>query len=323
MFHVSSMRQNSFNLFASNMGEQRIKFKEKRNQMDSLAQVICDWQRACPAEPPTANMLQWMAAWPTKCPLVCCRATDCATIQCAFCHVSLTSAIGTCKLRYECTECAPVACESFTTGQRHVVSATTMCETCFVWEGTGRAPHRHADRFLRIAPLSGQHTAVARPAPCAAMRGLLLADFPLILGVVAGECCCACCDTFSAENPAVGQPFCTERHGVCGFDLRRGPFDSRCFLCGPCALRDAEARSNLAYDNPSAFCRVCVHQRAMEQFRLEFTGDRAAALASAGNGQMDEGATAVAECHRLLMSIHKQPWIRDIVSEVFGLESTE
>jgi hypothetical protein len=86
-------------------------------QTDALALVpsLASWQCAVPAEQPTENMMKWMRHYAQPCPLLCCRSPDCATIQCSSCSKSLTSAIGSLPaLRYECGECDPVGCETFT-----------------------------------------------------------------------------------------------------------------------------------------------------------------------------------------------------------------
>ncbi len=269
---------------------------------------VDEWQHAAPAEPPTANMMMWMAHFEQPCHLLCCRATDCASIQCSFCQKSLTSAIGTRPaLRYECAECAPVGCESFCHHKTTIVSATTMCSSCF--SDASAAPHRHSALFMRIDG-SGHHTACSRPVPPAPVTQLVLGDFAPAPHVQ-GQCLC-CGDEFSAELPAVHPAFCRRAHGVASTRDAGGnnvqPFDTRSFYCGCCALQWAVSCGVQWYDWRDVHCRLCLHEREMEKWRAEFVAER---LDAEGEGRREERA-------QQLRDIHKQPWIQAVVDEVFN-----
>ena len=288
---------------------QRIRIRAMTDALASFASFasLADWQHAAPAEPPTANMMMWMAHFEEPCPLLCCRATDCASIQCLFCQKSLTSATGVRPaLRFECAECTPVGCESFTLRSTAIVSATTMCAVCF--SDASAAPHRHSARFLRIDD-AGRHSECIRPLPPAPVRELVLADFAPAHDVQ-GQCQC-CGDDFSAELPAVYPAFCRKSHGIaCSRDASGKsvePFDTGTFYCGGCALQCAVAKGLRFYDWCDVHCSLCLHDREMSRWRTEFELER---LGADRDGAREERA-------RLLRDAHKQPWIRALVDEVF------
>lgn len=272
-------------------------------------QSLEQWQTIAPAEEPTENMMKWMRHFEQPCHLLCCRAPDCASIQCLFCRKSLTSAMGAPPaLRFECAECQPVGSESFTTGTVVIVSATTMCSDCF---HDGRvAAHRHSARFLRVDE-AGRHTVTSRPVPPSPVRELLIQDFAPVLDQQ-GQCP-ICGDDFSAQSPAVSAALCRKGHGAaCNRDSDGrmcAPYDSRSFFCGECSLSWAKEKGLQFYDNPDALCSVCVHDNEMARWKAEFEKERREA---------DAGDCREARAMQL-KDIHRQPWIQAVVDEVFGV----
>lgn len=252
--------------------------------------------------------MKWMAHFDRPCHFLCCRAVDCASIQCLFCRKSLTSATGTPPVeRYECAECEPVGCESFTTGLTAVISATTMCAACFIHPNA--APHRHSSLYLRVDPAGG-HSAVSRPVPPAAVHALQLHDL-MPLPHVRGKCQCLGED-FSEDEPAVAAAFCKRGHGIAAFRDANGrtcePFDTGTFYCAPCSLMWARERGLDQYDNPDLMCSLCAHDREMQRWREEFAGERRSAESA---GELDGKL-------QQLKQVHQQPWIRALADEVFG-----
>jgi hypothetical protein len=272
-----------------------------------LSPSLMNWQKSVPPEQPTENMMKWMRHYALPCPLLCCRSPDCATIKCSFCSKSLTSAIGSFPIeRYECAECDPVECDSFTTRSTVLVSATTMCADCF---GSAAALHRHSALFLRIDS-AGCHTVASRPVPAAPVRELQPDDFTP-LPHIQGQCQC-CEDHFSVVVPAVSVAFCSKGHGICSTRDSSGKicqaYDTRTFYCCGCALQWERGRGRQHYDFPDAYCEVCVSQREADKWKEEFEIER-------------QDAEVQGDCEvraRRLRELHTQPWIRALVDHVFA-----
>ena len=299
---------------------------------DIAERDIESWLESLPETPPTSNMLRWMTSYDVPCGRSCCYSPDCASIRCESCYISFTKDDGVHIERNVCMECKLIHTESLDKFVFEVVGKV-FCDTCFSSE---HVLHEHT-KFCKIDKC-GFHSLNVRSIGISPLKTLQQTDLPKISRTTfdrlkeSGRNYCGgqCCEDFdSYENVdffPVASPGCRFDHGMVDLSNKKlGTTDSQKFCCNSCAFKDVIANNTQLYVDFSQYCKICIHEKEMNEWRYEFK-EAAKSLYDACSVGVESHDLDAVMIEALLSAkrdelkrLHLQPWIQKIIDEEFGV----